>query len=60
LLPEGAVVSVVFPAIASERPPAEKRRIQLPLVHCDRPGSVHLTNTQIAEILDAEDAAPRY
>jgi hypothetical protein len=59
-LPEGACVRVVFPVPPSAALKSEKRRIQLPLVHCDRPGTLHLTNEQIAEILDDEDAAPRH
>ena len=58
-LPEGASVAVVYPAPQSAQPVAAKRRIELPLVHCDQPGTVHLTGEQIAEILDAEDAAAR-
>jgi hypothetical protein len=57
-LPEGAVVSVYCPTAA---PPssAGKVRIQLPLVRTGEPGTVHLTNQRIAEILDEEDVAPR-
>jgi len=63
-LPEGLEVTIVCPQIASTHDAdahgnVPKRRIELPLVHCDKPGSVHLTNERIAEILDAEDAAPR-
>lgn len=57
-LPEGASVSVLYPVPSRAKPVVAKRRIQLPLVHCDQPGSVHLTSERIAEILDAEDAAP--
>jgi hypothetical protein len=56
-LPEGATVRVVYPASPSVRPAGRQRRIQLPLVHCDQPGTVHLTNERIGEILDEEDAA---
>ena len=58
-LPEGAPVSIVYPASCSEKPVVDKRRIELPLVHCQQRGSVDLTSQRIAEILDAEDAAPR-
>jgi hypothetical protein len=60
LLPEGAAVSVVFPVPGRARPVIEKRRIELPLVRCEQPGSIHLTSERIGEILDAEDAAPRH
>lgn len=58
-LPEGALVNVVYP-ISKKKPPAKNGRIQLPLVHCDKPGSIDLTNQNIGEILDAEDAATRH
>ena len=57
-LPEGVCVSVLYPVPSRAKPVVAKQRIQLPLVHCDQPGSVHLTGKRIAEILDAEDAAP--
>ncbi len=56
-LPEGADVAVRYPASHSAKPVVAKRRIELPLIHCDQPGTVHLTGERIAEILDAEDAA---
>jgi hypothetical protein len=58
-LPEGAAVSVRYPAPNGSRPAVEKRRIQVPLVQTNQPGSVHLTSERIAEILDEEDASPR-
>jgi hypothetical protein len=58
-LPDGATVSVVYPAKSGgPQSNATKQRIELPLVHSDKPGSICLTNEQIGEILDAEDAAP--
>jgi hypothetical protein len=57
-LPEGASVSVLYPSPTRVKPVVTKRRIQLPLVHCDQPGRVHLTSERIAEILDAKEAAP--
>ena len=58
-LPEGAAVTVSFPAKVEAMPAIEKRRIQVPLVRTGRPASVNLTNEEIAKILDEEDAAPR-
>jgi len=58
-LPEGAAVIVCYPAPIGPPPTVEKRRIQVPLVPSDQPGSVHLTGERIAEILDEEDASPR-
>ena len=57
-LPEAASVSVLYRAPGRAKPVVALRRIQLPLVHCDQPGTVHLTGERIAEILDAEKAAP--
>lgn len=58
-LPEGAAVRVVYPAAKVESPPIKRHRIRLPIVHCDKPGTIELTGEQVAEILDAEDATPR-
>lgn len=58
-LPEGAVVTVLYPAMTKPPPAAERKRVSFPLVRSTRPGSVHLTNERLAEILDEEDAAPR-
>ena len=58
-LPEGADVSVLYPAPSGSKPAVEKRRIRVPLVQTNQPGSVHLTGERIAEILDDEDASPR-
>ena len=56
LLPEGTpvVVTIQSPLINE---PASAKRIEFPLVDSSNPGSVHLTNGMIGEILDAEDAA---
>lgn len=59
-LPEGAAVTVIYPAPPQADPAAQKRRIQVPLVRTGQPGSVQLTGTRIAEILDEEDASPRH
>ncbi len=58
-LPEGALVciSLLSPPRTEN---AGKQRLQLPLVVSDRPGTVQLTNSTIAEIMDDEDAAPRH
>jgi hypothetical protein len=59
-LPEGAAVTITYPALLTGKQPVEKRRIQVPLVQCDQRGSVPLTGARIAEILDEEDASPRH
>jgi hypothetical protein len=58
-LPEGAAVSISYPAQVAPQPLLEKRRIQVPLVRSDRPGSVLLTGERMAEILNEEDVSPR-
>jgi hypothetical protein len=55
-LPEGAAVSVSYPAPNGSAPVHAKKRIRVPLVKTGRPGSVHLTGERIAEILDQDDA----
>jgi hypothetical protein len=55
-LPEGASVTVSYPASAAP-PPAQRKRVSFPLVRSANPGSVHLSNERIAEILNDEDAA---
>jgi hypothetical protein len=65
-LPNGTEVTIVLretTSAAAAAPPSTDsaaKRIQLPLVHCDRPGSLNLTNERIGEILDDEDVAPRH
>lgn len=57
VLPEGAAVTVTYTPSPTAKPGARKRRIQVPLVRTDQPGSVQLTGEQIAEILDADTYA---
>ena len=54
-LPEGTrvVVSQLSP-VDQERQPA-KKPAELPLVSGGEPGSIHLTNERIHELLDEED-----
>ena len=56
-LPEGALVTVSFPASGSSTPPQRRERVHLPLVLSKRPGSVDLTAEKIAEILNDDDVA---
>jgi hypothetical protein len=55
-LPEGTIVTIVYPVVPSAGPKKSKRRISVPLVPSDRPGSVRLTGKRIAEILDDEES----
>jgi hypothetical protein len=55
-LPEGTPVTVTC---GGDAPAAQsaRRRIQVPLVHTGRPGSMNLNNDRIAEIFNEEDVA---
>jgi hypothetical protein len=57
-LPEGAAVTVTYPAVSGAKPAGQKQRIQVPLVRTGEPGTVKLTGARIAEILDQDDASP--
>lgn len=57
-LPEGAAVTITYPALSEAKAASPIRRIQVPLVRTGQPGSVKLTSAGIAEILDQEDASP--
>jgi hypothetical protein len=59
-LPDGAAVVVTYPAPPSAMQAEKKRRIQVPLVRTDQPGTVELTGARIAEILDEEDVSARH
>ncbi len=54
-LPEGALVRVLLDNSPSIRVAGNPQRVEFPLVPSDAPGSVHLTNDRIAEILEDED-----
>ena len=58
-LPEGTRVTVACDATPASKARRKKKRVQFPLVRSKHPGTLHLTNERIAEILDEEDAAPR-
>jgi hypothetical protein len=57
-LAEGAMVRIVYePQAEPLKNPGY--RVQFPLVRTGKPGTLHLTNEMIAEILDEEDFSPR-
>ena len=56
-LPEGAVVTVSYPVPSRAGPPDSRRRVRLPLVPSDRPGSRPLTAERVAELLEDEDVS---
>ena len=53
-LPEGTRVLVSVIESTVKQP---KHRVTFPLVPSENPGSVHLTNAMIGQILDDEDSA---
>jgi hypothetical protein len=53
-LPEGMAVTVSCPPSATTDG-VSKRRIELPLVRSDEPGSLLLTAERVAELLDDDD-----
>jgi len=56
-LPEGAVVTVLYPVSPPAEPPDSGRRVQLPLVRSDHPGSRRLTAEHLAELLEDDDVS---
>lgn len=56
-LPEGAAVTVTYGTPPVIRVAKHQKRVEFPLVASAAPGSVHLTNERIAEILEEEEIA---
>ncbi len=56
-LPEGAAVTVIPRSKPLIRVAKNQKRVEFPLVRSGKPGSIHLTNAMIGEILDEEDAS---
>jgi hypothetical protein len=56
-LPEGAAVTVILRANPLIRAAKYQKRVEFPLVPSSAPGSIHLTNEMIGDILDEEDAS---
>jgi hypothetical protein len=56
-LPEGTRVVVFQLSPGEQATRTNKKRVELPLVKSGTPGSIHLTNERIQEILDEEDIA---
>lgn len=57
VLPEGAAVTVTLRDTPAIRVARNQRRVEFPLVRSSAPGSVHLTNARIGELLDEEDVS---
>jgi len=56
-LPEGAVVSVVCLREPETPEGGERKRVELPLVHSERPGSLRLTAEHVADLLEEADVS---
>jgi hypothetical protein len=56
-LPEGALVTVVFPVPPRTTPPDSGRRVRLPMVRSDHPGSLQLDAERVAELMDDDDVS---
>ena len=54
-LPEGTRVTVSVVSKPVIHVSKNKKRVELPLIRSSAPGSIHLTNERIQEILDDED-----
>jgi len=57
VLPEGAVVSIIFEVEHQSGDAQGVQRVTLPLVKSSRPGSLRLTGDDVAAALDEEDLA---
>ncbi len=57
-LPEGAEVSISYPAEPEVPLVTEPKRVDFPLVQSEQPGTVALTAERVAEFLDEEDVSP--
>jgi len=56
-LPEGATVTVCYPVPLPAGQPNSRRRVLLPLVRSDHPGSRRLTADRLAAILEDDDVS---
>jgi hypothetical protein len=50
-LPEGTLVTVVYPVSQEAQPRDSARRVRLPMVRSDRPGSRQLDAERVGELL---------
>jgi hypothetical protein len=55
VLPEGAPVTVLFDRVRIWHKSGKKIRVAFPLVRSKQPGTLHLSNERIAEILQEDD-----
>jgi hypothetical protein len=56
-LPEGTMVIVSYPVSPPTEQPDSRRRVPLPLVQSDRPGSRRLTAERLAELLEDDEVS---
>jgi hypothetical protein len=57
VLPEGTPVTILCDRVRIGHKSGKKKSVAFPLVRSKRPGTLHLTNDCIAEILQEEDLA---
>jgi hypothetical protein len=57
VLPEGTPVTILCDGVRIWHKSGKKKRVAFPLVRSKYPGTLHLTNQRIAEILEEEDLA---
>jgi hypothetical protein len=57
-MPEGTPVTFSCAEALSANMPEKHRRVQLPLVRTDLPGSGRLTAERVAELLEEDDGCP--
>jgi hypothetical protein len=56
-LPEGALVTVSYPAASPVESAQPRRRVSLPLVRPNHPGTRRLTAERVAELLEDDDVS---
>ena len=56
-LPEGMQVTITCVPAPNSEAPQQKRRVSLPLVPSNRPGTLDLTAQHVAELLDEDDVS---
>lgn len=57
VLPEGMTVTVYYSSAQPAAPAGQKRRVELPLVRSEHPGSLTLTAERVAELLEESDVS---
>ncbi len=58
-LPEGTPVTIVPRGAPKVHAPKKRRRVVLPLVPSEHPGTLRLTATRVAELMEEDDLSTR-